>query len=57
MNYQIWWGNDDYIFIRRKVDRSIDLWMELFTSTDSLEGLVEKKHCDCKSCRVESYDF
>lgn len=57
INYQIWWGNNDYIFIRRTVDRNVDLRMNLFTNTDSLRELVEKKHCDCKSCRVESYDF
>jgi len=52
-NFKIWWGNDKYIFIIRSEDRKyIDMRMKLFTSTDSLKELVEKKHCDCKSCKV-----
>lgn len=57
-NFKIWGGNEKYIFVIRSVDeRNISLRMKLFTDTDSLEKLVERKHCDCKSCRVVSYDF
>lgn len=56
-NFQIWGGNDKYAFIWQKWDRNRDARVKLFTSTNSLKELVEKKHCDCKSCRVESYDW
>ena len=56
-NFQIWGGNDKYIFIRWQTYRNIDSRMKLFTNTDSLKELVEKKHCDCKSCRVEEDYF
>jgi len=57
-NFKIRWGNEKYIFIIRSVDiRDVSMRMKLFTNTDSLKELVERKHCDCKSCRVESYDF
>jgi len=56
-NFQIWGGNDKYAFIWQRWDRNRDIRIKLFTSTGSLKNLVEKKHCDCKSCRVESDDW
>ena len=52
-NRQIWGGNEKYIFIIGKVYKNKGTWMKILTNTSSLKDLVARKHCDCKSCKVD----
>lgn len=57
-NYNAWWGNEKYIFYKWvSGDYLLDVYLKLYTNIDSWDALLERKHCTCKSCRVESYDF